>query len=79
MLETKMWLQWSKLKQPKGKHFHALVSKYNYMLLIKDKFKNNHEDTESSKSSNGKRHTEQILKTKEKAGAIQTKRQKSSL
>lgn len=49
------------------------------MLLIKDKFKNNHEDTESSKSSNGKRHTEQILKTKEKAGAIQTKRQKSSL
>lgn len=40
------------------------------MLLIRDKSKNNYEDTESSKSSNGKRHTEQILKTKEKVGAV---------
>ena len=49
------------------------------MLLIKDKFKDNHEDTESAKSSNGKRHTEQIVKTKEKVSATQTMRQKSSL
>ena len=79
MLETKMWLQWSKLKQSEGKRFHALVSKYNCMLLIKDKFKDNHEDTESAKSSNGKRHTEQTVKTKEKVSATQTMRQKSSL
>lgn len=49
------------------------------MLLIKDKFKDNHEDTESAKSSNGKRHTEQTVKTKEKVSATQTMRQKSSL